>query len=208
MLTQIKTLKLRVKDKHSKQLSAWAFEVNQVWNAANSLTSEYSNVPIAGFGWFNCQTSEYDLQKELKTIRADRGFTLSAITVQSIISQHAKSRKQFKKNKLQWRCSSGSKRALGWIPFKSESIKYVEGKIRFCGKYFSLWDSYNLHEYELGTGSFSQDARGRWYLNTTVKTPISMGYGKSSVGIDLGLKDTATCSNGFKLERKHRYKNL
>ena len=156
MIKNIKTLKLRVKDKHSKLLSQWAFEVNQVWNAANALSAEYAWMPIAGFGWFNCSTSEYDLQKELKSIRTERNLSLGAATVQSIISQHAKSRKQFKKNKLKWRCSSGSKRALGWIPFKAAGIKYTNGQIRFCGQFFGLWDSYDLSKYNLGTGSFSQ----------------------------------------------------
>ena len=40
MITHIKTLKLRVKDKHAKQLTQWAFEVNQVWNAANAISAE------------------------------------------------------------------------------------------------------------------------------------------------------------------------
>lgn len=44
----IKTLQLRVKDKHAKQLTQWAFEVNQVWNAANALSAEFSWIPIAG----------------------------------------------------------------------------------------------------------------------------------------------------------------
>jgi len=198
----IKTLKVRIKDKHTKVLSQWAFEVNQVWNAANALSAEYSWVPIPGIGYINGGTSDYDLQKELKTIRDERDLTIGAATVQSIIAQHAKSRKQFKKNKLQWRCSSGSKCALGWIPFKAAGIKYINGQIRFCGKFFGLWDSYGLSKYELGAGSFSQDARGRWYFNVTVKAAAKPSEGTVSVGIDLGLKTTATCSDGFALERR------
>ena len=204
----IKTLKLRVKDKHSKVLSQWAFEVNQVWNAANALSAEYSWVPIPEVGFMNLGTSEYDLQKELKTVRAERGLSIGAATVQAVISQHAKSRKQFKKNNLKWRSSSGAKRALGWIPFKAAGIKYINGQIRFCGKHFSLWDSYNLAQYDLSTGSFSQDARGRWYFNVTVQFEVKPSAGTSAIGIDLGLKDTATCSNGQKLDRKSRYRNL
>lgn len=204
----IKTLRLRIKDKHSKQLNQWAFECNQVWNAANALSAEYSWVAIPEVGFMNLDTSEYDLQKELKTIRVERDLTIGAATVQSIIATHAKARKQFKKNKLKWRSSSGSKRALGWIPFKKTGIKYINGQIKFCGQFFSLWDSYNLSKYDLSTGSFSQDARGRWYFNVTVKVEVEASEGVSSIGIDLGLKDTATCSNGFKLERKQRYRNL
>ena len=40
MIKHIKTLKLSVKDKHAKRLSQWAFEVNQVWNAANAMSAE------------------------------------------------------------------------------------------------------------------------------------------------------------------------
>jgi len=159
-------------------------------------------VPIPGVGYVNCETSEFDLQKELKGIRKERGLSIGAATVQSVIAQHAKSRKQFKKNKLQWRCSSGSKRALGWVPFKTAGVKLVNGQIRFCGEFFGVWDSYDLSKYELGTGSFSQDARGRWYFNTTVKAEVKPSEGRVSVGIDLGLKTTATCSDGTVFERR------
>jgi len=51
------TLRVRVKDKHAKMLSQWAFEVNQVWNAANELTEEYGWVSIPELGYVNLQTS-------------------------------------------------------------------------------------------------------------------------------------------------------
>ena len=197
-----RTLKVRIKDKHSKVLSQMAFECNQVWNAANEISAEYSWVPIPGVGYMNCGTSEFDLNGELKSIRAERSLSIGAATVQSVIAQHAKSRKQFGKNKLRWRCSSGSRRALGWVPFKMAGIKLVNAQIRFCGHHFGLWDSYGLSQYELGTGSFSQDARGRWYFNTTVKVESQMSTGKSAIGIDLGLKTVATGSDGAVFERR------
>jgi hypothetical protein len=144
MTTCTKTLRVRIKDKHAKVLSQFAFEVNQVWNAANEISAEYSWVPIPGVGYMNCGTSEYDLNTELKGIRKERGLSIGAATVQSVIAQHAKSRRQFKKNKLHWRASSGSKRALGWVPFKTAGIKYLNGQIRFCGQFFGVWDSYDL----------------------------------------------------------------
>lgn len=183
-------------------LSQWAFEVNQVWNAANELSAEYGWVPIPGVGYMNCKSSEFALNTELKGIRKERDMSIGAATVQSVIAQHAKSRKQFKKNKLHWRCSSGSHRALGWIPFKAAGVKLVSGQIRFCGQFFGVWDSHDLSKYELGTGSFSEDARGRWYFNTTVKAEVKPSEGRVSVGIDLGLKTTATCSDGTVFERR------
>ncbi|MEI7842398.1 MAG: transposase [Gallionellaceae bacterium] len=203
-----KTLRLRVKDKHAKSLSKSAYEVNQVWNAANELSAEYAWVPIPGVGFVNLQTSEYDLNKELRPIREERHLSIGAATVQSVISQHAKSRKQFKKNKLNWRSSSGAKRALGWVPFKKAGIKLVKTKngknaIRFNGEVFEHWDSYDLSKYELGTGSFSEDARGRWYFNVTVKVEEKASSGTKSIGIDLGLKTVATGSDGTELNRRN-----
>ncbi len=42
---------------------------------------------------------------------------------------------------------------------------------------------------------------GRWYLNIVVEIPEQTGAGSGQVGIDLGLKETAACSNGEKLHR-------
>jgi IS605 OrfB family transposase len=202
MATSTKTLQVRVKDKHAKLLSKMAFEVNQVWNAANALSAEFSWVPIPEVGFINCGTSEFDLNKELRGIREERDLCIGAATVQSVIGRHAQSRKQFHKNKLRWRCSGGARRSLGWVPFKKAGIKLVNGQVRFCGTHFSIWDSYDLAGHELGTGSFSEDARGRWYFNTTVEVDVKPSSGKSAVGIDLGLKSVATCSDGASLERR------
>ena len=147
--TITKTLQVRIKDKHASVLRQMAFDVNQVWNAANAITAEYEYVPIPGFGWMKTPCSEYDLQKELVGIRIERNLDVGAATVQSVISQHAQSRKQFHQNKLRWRCSSGSRRNLGWVPFKTAGIKYMNGQIRFCGHFFNVWDSYGLNQYTL-----------------------------------------------------------
>lgn len=71
-----------------------------------------------------------------------------------------------------------------------------------------VWDSYGLSQYEFRSGSFSQDARGRWYFNVVVAVPCMESTAQGQVGIDLGLKDTATCSNGLKLESKQFYREL
>ena len=39
----------------------------------------------------------------------------------------------------------------------------------FAGHKLNLWDSYGLGQYELRAGSFSEDSRGRWYLNVAMK---------------------------------------
>lgn len=118
MGTQTKTLKVRIRDKHTDVLNRMAFECNQVWNAANATSAEFSWVPVPEVGYMSMQTSGFDLMKELKGIRKERDMIIGAGTVQEVIAVHAKTRKQFKKDKLRWRCSGGARRSLGWVPFK------------------------------------------------------------------------------------------
>jgi len=208
MNTQTKTLKVRIRDKHADVLNRMAFECNQVWNAANATSAEFSWVPVPEVGYMNMQTSGFDLMKELKGIRKERDMIIGAGTVQEVIAVHAKTRKQFKKDKLRWRCSGGARRALGWVPFKSGAAQWIDGQIRFCGIHFKCWDSYGLSQYDFRSGSFSQDARGRWYFNIVVQVEIEARVsGNGQIGIDLGLKTTATCSNGDTLERQNCYRN-
>ena len=123
-------------------------------------------------------------------------------TVQQVCEDYAKARKQFKKAKLRWRVSNpqNSKYSLGWVPFKARALQYKAGQIAFAGQRFSLWDSYGLADYALRAGSFSQDSRGRWYLNVVVKVQAVPTAGTASVGIDLGLKEAAVASTGERIE--------
>jgi hypothetical protein len=96
---------------------------------------------------------------------------------------------------------------LGPVQGKAGGAKYKAGQIAFLEHQFSLWDSYGLSRFDLRAGSFAQDARGRWYLNMCVKVDVSKSGDTGSVGIDLGLKTAATCSDGEELAsglyRKH-----
>ncbi|MDP3361382.1 MAG: hypothetical protein Q8S52_04570, partial [Methylobacter sp.] len=67
-------------------LNRMAFECNQVWNAANEESAEFSWVPIPEVGYINCGTSAFDLMKELKGIRKDRDMIIGAGTVQEVIA--------------------------------------------------------------------------------------------------------------------------
>ena len=204
----LKTLKVRIKDKHKLILERMAFEVNQVWNAANEITANYSDIPIPEVGWLKTYFSAFDLQKDLKRLKAERGFVLHSTTVQEVIAAHHKARRQFKTDKLRWRVSGGARRSLGWIPFKVGAAKWKSGQVYFAGHYFKVWDSYGLAQFEFRSGSFSQDARGRWYFNIVVEAAQATSSATGEVGIDLGLKTTATCSNGLKLESEQFYREL
>ncbi|HDZ9226501.1 TPA: transposase [Vibrio cholerae] len=209
MSIQTKTLSVRVKDKHAKLLKQMAYEVNQVFNFANELTMKasrnYSDVGAVKPVWM----SAYDTQKPALKFRQESRFIIPSHTAQEVCAKHAQARKQFKRSKLRWRVSSGSKRSLGYVPFKKGSAKWKSGQVMFAKHHFSVWDSYGLSQYEFTSGSFSEDARGRWYFNVCVQVEQSpVTNGKAAIGIDLGLKDTATCSNGIKLERGNFYRDL
>lgn len=208
--SMIKTLSVRVKDRHAAVLDRMAVEVNQVWNFANELSYEAWHVPMPGIGWIQgIWRSAFDIQKELAGINKARGWLIGSATIQEVIAVHAKTRNQFKKSKLRWRVSRGAKRSLGWIPFKSRAARFEQGKVRFAGQNFGVWDSYGLADLRFRAGSFAQDARGRWYFNVQVEVPVqTLPTGHKSIGIDLGLKDLAVCSDGTRLEATTPYRAL
>ena len=190
-----KTLRLRIKDKHANVLTVMARQVNQVFNFCNETSCRAIR---ERHQWL----SGYDLQKLTNGFSKCEGVLIGSPTVQQVCEDYAKARRQFRKAKLRWRVSNpqSSKYSLGWIPFKARALQYKAGQIQFAGQKFSLWDSYGLTDYELRAGSFSQDTRGRWYLNVVVKVQAQPSAGTAAVGIDLGLKECATVSTGDKLE--------
>ena len=192
-----KTLQLRIKDKHAKVLVAMAREVNQAWNHVNEVSAKAAR-PFHGKPKY---LSGYDLQKCTAGYSKCDGVSVGSGTVQLVCAEYATRRKQFKKTRLNWRISNpkSSKYSLGWIPFKGGHAKYKAGQIHFAGQKFSLWDSYGLSKYELRGGSFTEDSRGRWYFNVAVEVECQPSPATASVGIDLGLKDCATDSNGKQL---------
>lgn len=201
----IKTLRVRVKDKHAALLRCMAYEVNQIFNKANAITAERACV-CSDFG--PCKPSyptAFDLDKSVKK---EPDYHIGSATVQEILAYHAKARKQFKRSKLRWRCSSGPRRSLGWIPFRVGQSKYKAGQIVFARHHFKIWDSYGLSGVEFKSGSFSEDARGRWYFNAAVEVAVEPFNGGGDIGIDLGLKDVATCSDGTKLPAERFYRGM
>ena len=101
--------------------------------------------------------SAYDLHPYLNGATKE-GLQLHSQTIQGIADEYVTRRKQFKKAKLRWRKSYGSDRSLGWIPFKKGAVTYRNGQAHYAGVALSLWDSYGLSDYELGSGSVAQDA--------------------------------------------------
>ncbi|WP_432258075.1 RNA-guided endonuclease InsQ/TnpB family protein [Cupriavidus sp. TMH.W2] len=193
---------MRVKDKHASWLSAQAREVNFVWNFCNELSVRVFERERRFIGAYELQKFTDGATKE--------GLGLHSHTVQEVGQEYCRRRSQFHKVKLRWRVSGGARRSLGWVPFKTGALKYANGQVRFNGQTLSLWDSYGLSRYDLRAGNFSEDARGRWYLNVTVRVPVQLGppAGQAEVGIDLGLKDFFATSDGQQVEAPQFYRDL
>ena len=199
--TTTRTLRLRLKDKHAAFLGEQALEVNFVWNYCNELSHKI----LQREGRF---ASAFDLAPYTKGATKE-GLSLHSQTVQAVTEELVTRRRQFKKAKLRWRVSRGARRSLGWVPFKASALRYKGGQVWYCGRALSLWDSYGLNDYELGTGAFSEDSRGRWYLNVTVKTAKpAQSKASTAVGIDLGLKDFLATSDGAAAGAHTFYKDL
>ncbi len=202
--TKTKVLRLRLKDKHAQFLGALAREVNFVWNYCNDLQ-------ITMFNRERRFLSGYDFAKFTRGATKE-GLHLHSQTVQAIAEEYATRRRQFKKVRLSWRKSTGSRRSLGWVPFKKVAIQTGHGQIKFGGEWLSLWDSYGLGTYQIRAGNLCEDARGRWYLNACVAVPVAEPSDRSSasrdVGIDLGLEDLVATSAGEKLAAPQFYRGL
>jgi putative transposase len=54
---------------------------------------------------------------------------------------------------------------------------------------------------KIGCGSFSEDSRGRWYINVPVEVAEATQAINMRIGIDLGTKTLATLSNGEKIDK-------
>lgn len=184
----MKTYKFRLKNPPSI-LNKMASDVNFTWNYCNDTSIQYLDK-------FRKWLSGFDLH--YLTSGCSKRLSIDSQTIQNICKEFATRRNQFKRRKLAWR-SKG--RSLGWVPFKGQTIKVTGDTIVYYGTKFRFWKSREI-EGKVKAGSFSQDAKGNWYVSfsceTTKRKPIKSG---GQVGIDLGLKTLATLSDGTKLER-------
>ncbi len=198
-MTHTKTLTVRIRDKHAPMLRHMARSVNFVWNYLNELSQR----SIREHGVF---LSAYDMQKYTNGCAKELG--LHSHTVQAVGKEYATRRLQFRKSRLNWRKSGGVRRSLGWIPLNTGAASWKNGQVYHNGHFFKVWDSFGLGQYRFRSGSFTEDARGRWYFNVVVDVEAKPSAGKRAVGIDLGLKTVATCSDGAVLENARFYRDL
>jgi putative transposase len=192
LVSVTRTLRLKVKPEAGAWLSAAATEVNTVWNWANEISAKAAR-PFAGKPkWL----SGFDLNN--LSAGATRCFDrIGADTIQRVNCEYAVNRRAAKRCQLRWRVSRGTRRSLGWVPFKAVSLKRKGASLRFCGKTFRVFEPKLLEGVKWQQGCFAQDAVGDWWLGLPVRMTIARPLARwESVGIDLGLKDIAVASDG------------
>jgi putative transposase len=200
----IRTLRLKVKAEGYAWLNAAAIEINQVWNYANA-TSYKAGQPFAGKPkWLTA----FDLDK--LTAGASKCFDrIGSETIQRVNAEFATRRKQLSRAKLKWRVSRGSRRSLGWIPFKAAQLKRKGKSLRFAGKAFRVFERELLEDVKRKCGCLAQDSVGDWWLCLPVAVEASQQVApRKEVGIDLGSEHVATTSDGEKLLSRHFYRNI
>jgi IS605 OrfB family transposase len=178
-------------------LNKQARACNFVWNYCNDRQKDALRF---GRRWH----TGFDLNK--LTQGSSKELGLHSGTVNAVCEQYAKSRSQKKRPYLRYR----GKKHLGWVPLKGRELKREGNAFRFAGNTFRVFDSRLLPEGKIKDGTnFSQDARGNWFLNivvdveenTAVRPPVH------GVGIDLGLRNFATLSNGEKIDAQRIYRD-
>ena len=97
-----------------------AREVNQVWNFCNETSHKaWNTYKVYNRKWL----SAFDMNNLLAG--CGDGFDKIGIDIaQSVASEHANKRNQTHYSKLNWRKSSGSKKSLGWVPFKANTLRF------------------------------------------------------------------------------------
>lgn len=193
------TYRFRLRDTADSELTRQSRAVNLVWNYCNEVQKQAVHRHRK---WH----TGYDLQK--LTAGSSKELNLHAHTIQQVCERYARSREAGKKPWLKWRVSNqeSPQRSLGWVPFNTGHVTYRDGGFVFRGRVYRAWISRDLEEGQVfGSGSFSQDAQGHWFINLAAEVD-DRECGSAAIGIDLGLKDLAALSTGEKIPHPGHYR--
>lgn len=189
----ILTYRYRLKTTSGAAQELWrqARAVNLVWNFCGE-TQETAR------RWNKTWPSGFDLIN--LTHGASRELALHSDTVQAVCKQFALSRDTHRR-RPRWR----GWLSLGWIPFQAARAIRLDGDaVILLKRRYRLWLSRPV-DGTIKSGSFAQDARGRWYLNLQVDVAERQDCGTGEIGIDLGLKDLAVLSSGEKIANPRHF---
>ena len=176
------TYKFRLKDGTKRQeLKLLAGNVNFVWNFSNSVIRKRWQTSR----FFTSKNDLHVLTKGSSKLLEVNSQTVQAVAYECLL------RVQKTKGRVRFRTG---KKNLGWIPFNGQTVKFHGGYIDYNGYRFRLWEHRKIPEgFAIKTGSFSEDSRGRWYVNLTCEIPDENWFQEpspfgSEVGIDPGTK--------------------
>jgi IS605 OrfB family transposase len=198
------TYKYRLKDRLAKKtLARHAIAVNQVWNYCNAVQKDIEARYRAGAPkrrW----PSHFDL--DALTRGTSRNLGIHSGTICEVCKIFSISRDAVSRS-ICFRASSGPRRSLGWIPFKQKSRQINGNSVTYLGKRYRWFGDKRrpLPDNAKG-GCFVEDALGRWYVCFHVDKIDDRAAGNGRVGIDLGLKALATCSDGLTVPALRHYR--
>ncbi len=146
--------------------------------------------------------SGFDLDK-LSAGASEYFEHIGADTIQRVNHEYASKRRAAKRVRLRWRVSRGTRKSLGWVPFKAASLKRKGRGVRLYGKSFRVFESERLEEARWRDGCFAQDALGSWWLCLPVLVARKEFPASGLVaGVDLGCHHTAVTSGNERLESR------
>jgi putative transposase len=195
------TYKYRIKDATIRRhLNRHAWACNQIWNYCCQTQREAERRWKAGSAsrW----PSAFDFIK--LCTGAAKEFGLHSDTVSAICRQFTLSRNAARRH-VKFRSSGGPRRALGWIPFIPRAVQIHGNAITYLKRAFHFWKSRNVGG-TFKAGCFTQDARGRWYVAFQCDVQDELPTGTKELGIDLGLKTLATCTDGSDVPALKHYR--
>ncbi len=177
-------------------LNQQARTVNFVWNYCNDRQKDalrFGRPWLTGFDLIYLTTG------------ASKELGLHSGTVNDVCQQYAKSRSQCRRPYLRYR----GKKSLGWVPLKGRELKRNGDAFRFASNTFRVFYSRPLPEGKIADGTnFSRDRRGNWFLNIVIEVDEApVREPRRGIGIDLGLKHTATLSDGSTIPAPRLYRH-
>lgn len=190
----ILTFRYRLRDKHATELNRQARAVNIVWNYCNEMQRK-------AVAWDRKWLHAYDLQK--LTAGSSKLLDIHGHTIQKVCLQYDTSRRQHNRPWLRFR----SVKSLGWVPFNTGTVTLKDDCFVFRGKSYEPMHFREIPaNAKIRSGAFGRDSSGKWYVNCCIEVDATIKSPPSGIiGIDLGLKDLATLSNGEKIENKRIY---
>jgi len=188
-----------VKDATSgKHLVALGGATNTIWNYINEISERSAR---RGSKWAT-KKQPRDLTKG-----ASKELGLPSQVIHEIIDEFLTKRKQACRPKLRWRVSRGPRRSLGWIPFTNQDVELNGAIALLRGRKIRLWKHREIQG-RFKSGTFSQDARGRWHCNIVCEIERSTTNRTHIIGTNLGHKTAAKCSDGPELPQARFYRDL